>query len=108
MNNHPRTNYLYKLSGKVLKKRLAQASPQSKYSGQAYYVLTIQLKDHTKRSLQVFRSKLSQDQIWTAIEAGECLNSHYNFICRNQKGYYYLVDWEKNPEKSPANDHDLN
>ncbi len=106
MNNHPRTNYLYKLSGKVLKKRLAQASPQSKYSGQVYYVLTIQLKDHTKRSLQIFRDKLASKVIWTAIEAGECLNSHYNFICRNQKGYYYLVDWEKKPPK--ANDHDLN
>ena len=106
MNNHPRTNYLYKLSGKVLKKRLAQASPQSKYSGQAYYVLTIQLKDHTKRSLQIFKDKLASEAIWTAIEAGECLNSFYNFICRNQKGYYYLVDWEKNPTK--PNDHDLN
>jgi hypothetical protein len=106
MNNHPRTNYLYQFTGKVLKKRLAQASPQSKYSGQAYYVLTIQLKDHTRKSLQVFRSKLSQDQIWTAIEQGECLNSHYLFLCRNQKGYYYLVDWEKKPSK--ANDHDLN
>ena len=106
MNNHPRTNYLYKFSGKVLKKRLAQASPQSKYSGQAYYVLTIQSKDHTRKSLQVFRSKLSQDQSWTAIETGNCLNSHYLFLCRNQKGYYYLVDWEKKPSK--ANDHDLN
>ena len=106
MNNHPRTNYLYKFSGKVLKKRLAQASPQSKYSGQAYYVLTIQLKDHTRKSLQVFRSKLSQDQIWTAIETGNCLNSHYLFLCRNQKGYFYLVDWEQKPTK--ANDHDLN
>ena len=105
MNNHPRTNYLYKLSGKVLKKRLAQASPQSKYAGQAYYVLTIQLKDHTKRSLQIFKDKLASEAIWTAIEEGECLNSYYNFICRNQKGYYYLVDWEKT---DPQNDHDLN
>ena len=108
MNNHPRTNYLYQFAGKVLKKRLAQASPQSKYSGQSYYVLTIQLKDHTKRSLQIFKDKLASKAIWTAIEAGECLNSFYNLICRNQKGYYYLVDWEKNPENPPTNDHDLN
>jgi hypothetical protein len=105
MNN--RTNYLYQFSGKVLKKRLAQAPPTSKYSGQSYYVLTLQLKDHTKRSIQVFRSKLSQDQIWTAIEQGT-YSGLYDFLCRNQKGYYYLVDWEKKPEKAQLNHHDLN
>jgi hypothetical protein len=106
---NPRTNYLYKFQGKILQKRLATASPNSKYSGQAYYVLTIKQPDHSKRSLQVFRSKLSQDYIWTTIEAGECFSTQYTFYCKNQKGYYYLVDWERKPEKAQPNNqnHDL-
>ena len=105
-----RTNYLYKFTGKVLKKRLAMASPTSKYAGQSYYVLTISEENH-KRSLQVFPSKLANPDIWTTIEAGECFSSPYDFYCRNQKGYYYLIDWDKKPKPSPEpkeSSYDLN
>ena len=104
-----RTNYLYKFTGKVLKKRLAIASGQSKYAGQSYYVLTIS-ENQSKKSLQVFPSKLASQTIWTTIEAGECFGSNYDFYCRNQKGYYYLIDWDKKPKPSPEpkESHDLN
>ena len=105
-----RTNYLYKFQGKILTKRLAQASPQSKYAGQSYYVITIQLKDHPKKSIQVFKSKLTQAQIWTTIQGGT-YSGQYDFYCRNQKGYYYLVNWEPKPKNftsEPKQNHDLN
>jgi hypothetical protein len=86
-----RTNYLYKFSGKILQKRLATASPNSKYAGQPYYVLTIKQPDHSKRSFQVFRAKLAHDSIWTTIEKG-AYSGQYDFFCRNQKGYFYLVN----------------
>ena len=60
--NSPRTYYLYQFTGKILQKRLATASPSSKYAGQSYYVLSLKLKDQRK-SLQVFRSKLAHDSI---------------------------------------------
>ena len=108
MTNHPRTNYLYQFTGKIIHKRLAIAPPHSKYAGQSYYVLTLLQADHSKKSIQVFRSKLSQDQIWTAIKQGT-YSGQYDFLCRNQKGYFYLVDWKKKPTQSePQNHHDLN
>jgi hypothetical protein len=108
-----RTNYLYQFQGKILQKRLAIASPNSKYAGQSYYVLSLKLKDQTRKTLQVFRTKLAHDSIWTTIEAGECFSTQYTFYCKNQKGYYYLVDWEKKPSKAdsspqPNKDHELN
>jgi hypothetical protein len=104
-----RTDYIYQFQGLILKKRLALASPTSKYAGQAYYVLTLKKSDHTRQSIQVFKPKLASAQIWTAIEQGDCLSQNYLLYCRNQKGYYYLVNWEQKPP-SPAKtkDHDLN
>ena len=92
-----RTNYLYQFKGKILTKRLAQASPTSKYSGQSYYVLTIQQTNQTKKSLQVFPSKLSNPQILPTLKKSSCFGKKYLFFCRNQKGYYYLVNWEELP-----------
>ena len=103
-----RTNYLYQFTGTIIKKRLAISSPTSKYAGQAYYVLTIQLKNRSKKSIQIFGSKLTSPQIWTTIQAG-IYSGQYDFYCRNQKGYYYLVNWEPVKPKSPnPKDHDLN
>lgn len=104
-----RTDYIYQFPGQILKKRLALASPTSKYAGQAYYVLTLQKPDHTRQSIQVFKSKLTNSSIWTAIEQGGCLSQNYLLYCKNQKGYYYLVNWEPVKPKSPkSNHHDLN
>ena len=100
-----RTNYLYQFTGTIIKKRLATASPQSKYAGQSYYVLTILQKDQTKQSIQVFPAKLASPNIWTTIEQGACFGS-YTLYCRNQKGYYYLVNWEQKPQRPKS--HDLN
>ena len=106
MTNHPRTNYLYQFTGKIHQKKLATASPQSKYAGQTYYVLSLKLKDQTRKTLQVFRAKLAHDSIWTAIEAGT-YSGQYDFFCRNQKGYFYLVNWEPLPNTQSKN-YDLN
>ena len=103
--NSPRTNYLYQFTGKILHKKLATASPQSKYAGQTYYVLSLKLQDQTRKTLQVFRAKLAHDSIWTAIKQGT-YSGQYAFFCRNQKGYYYLVNWE--PKPLTTQDHDLN
>ena len=101
-----RTNYLYQFTGKILQKKLATASPQSKYAGQSYYVLSLKLKDQTRKTLQVFRAKLAHDLIWTAIEAGT-YSGQYDFFCKNQKGYFYLVNWEPLPNTQSKN-YDLN
>ena len=104
--NSPRTNYLYQFTGKILQKRLALASPSSKYAGQSYYVLSLKLKDQTRKTLQVFRSKLAHDSIWAAIEAGT-YSGQYDFFCKNQKGYFYLVNWVPLPNTQSKN-YDLN
>ena len=93
--NYNRTNYLYQFQGQITKKRLAQASSQSKYAGQTYYVLTILQPDQTRKSLQVFPTKLANSHIWPTLEQGQCFGKKYLFFCRNQKGYYYLVNWEE-------------
>ena len=111
-----RNTYLYQFQGQILKKRLAQASPHSKYAGQPYYVLNLQLLDQTRQSIQVFPTKLAQQQIWTTIEQSQCFSKKYLFRCRNQRGYYYLVDWEElkpeptteKPELTERNDYELN
>ena len=101
-----RANFIYQFTGQIHKKLLRHSSPSSKYAGQPYYVLTIQLPDHTKKSVQVFRSKLAQDQIWDTIANKKCFGSPYTLFCKNQKGYFYLVNWEK--IEKPQNCHDLN
>ena len=102
--NKLRSQYIYQFPGKILTKRLAQASPTSKYAGQPYYVLAILQKDHTKKSIQVFKDKLASKPIWTSIEQGNCLGRQYLLLCRNQRGYFYLVDWKElgKAEDKPA------
>jgi hypothetical protein len=104
-----RTNFVYQFTGTIIKKKSAISSPASKYAGQPYYVLTIRELDQTKQSIQVFRSKLAHDSIWTAIEQGT-YSGQYVFYCRNQKGYYYLVNWGsvKPKNSEPKENHDLN
>lgn len=92
-----RANYLYHLEGSIQNKKPQKASPKSKYAGQLFYNLTVSLEDphqHIKL-IQVFKDKLANPEIWTAIEQGKEFQQKYHFSCRNQRGYYYLVDWEE-------------
>lgn len=98
-----RAEFLYQLKGTILSRTLNKASSQSKYAGQKFYRLRVKLEDHTK-SLQVFRAKLTNPQIWTTLrkaKRGAFSGQQFIFHCRNQRGYFYLVDWEKLPEVQP-------
>ena len=95
MTKTNRANFLYQFQGRILTRRPAKASPNSKYAHQSYYVLTLLQADQTKKSIQVFRSKLASPQIWTTLEKSQCFGKQYHLFCKNQRGYYYLVDWQE-------------
>jgi hypothetical protein len=90
-----RNQYIYQLTGTIQSKTLHKASPTSKYAGQAYYKLYTNLENQPNKVLQVFPDKLFSPSIWASIEQGQCLQKKYLFKCRNQRGFYYLVDWEE-------------
>ena len=92
-----RAQYLYHLTGLIQKKHSKKPSPRSQYAGQSYYDLAVQLEppyQHIK-TIQVFKNKLAQEKIWTTIESKPDFHSQYLFHCRNQRGHFYLVDWEE-------------
>jgi hypothetical protein len=54
-----RNEYLYQLTGTIQSQKPKKASPQSKYAGQSYYDLVVNLEkpyEHVK-TIQVFRAK---------------------------------------------------
>lgn len=91
-----RNEYIYYLTGTIQNKKLKKPSLRSKYSGNPYYDLTVNLAKPYKhiKSLQVFPNKLTNPAVWTTIEQGSWATK-YIFYCRNQRGYFYLVDWEE-------------
>jgi hypothetical protein len=58
-----RAQFLYQLTGTILCRTLCQASPPSKYAGQAYYKLKITQANQTTKTLQVFKDKLANPQL---------------------------------------------
>lgn len=98
-----RAEFLYQLKGTILSRTLNKASPESKYAGQKFYRLRVKLEDHTK-SLQVFKDKVNP-KIWNIlrkVKRGAFSGQQFIFHCRNQRGYFYLVDWEKLPAEVEA------
>lgn len=91
-----RNQYLYQLTGTIQNKKTKKPSSRSKYAGQPFYDLTVNLAKPYKhiKTLQVFANKLTNPTIWTTIEQGSWAK-RYIFHCRNQRGYFYLVDWEE-------------
>ena len=100
-----RTEYIYKFTGTVLGRQFLKASPASKYAGQKYLTLKVVLENQPFKSLQVFKEKLANPALWDLIKhtkLKELAQKKYLFSCRNQRGYYYLVDWEELPvEENP-------
>ncbi|KLL03885.1 MAG: hypothetical protein MRECE_7c020 [Mycoplasmataceae bacterium CE_OT135] len=91
-----RAQYIYQLKGQITKLQVKKVSPESKYAGQSYYDLLVNLQrpyEHI-RVIQVFQSKLTNPTIWEDIQNQE-LAPQYLFKCRNIRGYYHLVDWEE-------------
>lgn len=92
-----RNEFIYRLTGTIQSKKPKKASSRSKYAGQNYYDLVITLESpyqHIKL-IQVFEDKLENPQVWETIEQDQCFQKKYFFACRNQRGYYYLVNWEE-------------
>ena len=60
-----RNEFIYQFKGTIQGKTLYKASPQSKYAGQAYYILKVSLASPHQaiKSLQVFADKLTNPQI---------------------------------------------
>jgi hypothetical protein len=91
-----RNEYTYYLTGTIQTKKPKKPSSRSKYAGQLFYDLTVNLAKPYKhiKSLQVFSNKLTNPDIWTIIEQGSW-GPKYTFHCRNQRGYFYLIDMEE-------------
>lgn len=96
-----RSQFLYNLTGTILCRTSCQASPPSKYAGQTYYKLKITQPNQTTKTLQVFQDKLTNSQIWAAIEQKQYSKQNYLFKCLNFRGFYYLVDWEEMSQQAP-------
>lgn len=89
-----RIQHLYQLTGTITARILKKASPQSKYAGNLFYSLTANLENQ-KKTIQVFKDKLTNPQIWEIIEKKQYLRRKYRFLCHNVRGFYHLVDWEE-------------
>ena len=100
-----RNEYIYQFTGTVLGRQFLKASPTSKYAGAEYLILKVVLENQPFKSLQVFKEKLINPALWDFIKntkPQEHAKRKYLFSCRNQRGYYYLVDWEELPvEENP-------
>lgn len=93
-----RTQYLYKFTGTILGRQLLKAPSESKYAGQKYFTLKVTLNNQPYKNLQVFKEKLTNPALWDFIKhtkPKELAQRKYQFSCRNQRGYYYLVNWEE-------------
>ena len=93
-----RNEYIYKFPGTILGRQLLKASPASKYAGQKYLTLKVVLENQPFKSLQVFKEKLANPALWDFIKhtkPKELAKKKYLFSCRNQRGYYYLVNMEE-------------
>ena len=103
--NKKRAEYIYKFTGTILGRQFLKASPESKYAGQKYLTLKVVLENQPFKSSQVFKEKLINPTLWDLIKntkPKELAKRKYLFSCRNQRGYYYLVDWEELPvEENP-------
>src|SRR5438128_10804761 len=92
-----RNEYIYKFPGTILGRQFLQASPASKYAGQKYLTLKVVLENQPFKRLQVFREKVNP-ALWDFIKhtkPKELAKRKYLFSCRNQRGYYYLVNMEE-------------
>ena len=92
-----RTEYIYQFTGTILGRQLLKASPESKYAGQKYLTLKVVLENQPFKSLQVFKEKVNP-ALWDFIKntkPKEQAKRKYLFSCRNQRGYYYLVNMEE-------------
>ena len=95
-----RNECIYKFPGTILGRQFLQASPESKYAGAEYLALKVVLENQPFKRLQVFKEKLIDPTLWDFIKhtkPKELAKRKYLFSCRNQRGYYYLVDWEELP-----------
>jgi len=95
-----RNEYIYQFTGTILGRQFLQAPPESKYAGQTYLKLKVVLENQPFKSLQVFKEKLTNPALWDFIKhtkPKEHAKRKYLFHCRNQRGYYYLVNWEELP-----------
>ena len=92
-----RHEYIYQLIGTIKNKKLQKASSKSKYAEQLFYNLAVSLEEPHEniKIIQVFKDKLENPVIWSIIEQGQEFQQKYLFSCRNQRGYYYLIDWEE-------------
>ena len=92
-----RNEYIYQFTGTILGRAWQKASPESKYAGAKYFTLKVVLENQPFKSLQVFKDKLIKTTLWDLLHTKpqQVLRKKYIFHCRNQRGYYYLVDWEE-------------
>ena len=103
MNNPYRGKHTYQLTGTIYRRERGQASPKSKkYGGQVFYKLSISQPGWPQRVIHVFANKLLNPELWEIITQRQspCLNKQYLFTCRNNRGYYYLLDWEEIPQEA--------
>ncbi len=92
-----RTEYIYQFTGTILGRQFLKAPPESKYAGQEYLTLKVTLENQPFKSLQVFKEKVNPT-LWDFIKntkPKEHTKRKYLFSCRNQRGYYYLVNMEE-------------
>ena len=93
-----RSQFIYQFTGTILGRSWQKASSQSKYAGTEYLTLKVVLENQPFKSLQVFPEKLINSTLWEFLykaKPKQLLRKKYLFHCRNQRGYFYVVDWEE-------------
>ncbi|RHZ35638.1 hypothetical protein [endosymbiont GvMRE of Glomus versiforme] len=84
-----RNSYTYELVGIIQQKK------SKLISNRELYLLTVKLDSHPNvYTVQAFKDKLENQEIWADLTENKFLDQRYTFFCKNYFGKYHLVNWE--------------
>ena len=87
--NKARSEYLYDLVGIIKEKK------RKKLEKRDCFKLVVELTNQTNiSSIQAFKDKLKDQQIWEDLENSQFIDKRYIFHCQNYFGNYHLVNWK--------------
>ena len=92
--NKARSNYIYRLIGKIQNK-VKRKSTDEKYQGTYFYQLNVSIENKEVKKIFAFPYALENKTVWEKVEKDDYLDKRYTFFCKNYRGYYRLIDWQE-------------
>lgn len=98
-----RSQYIYRLVGVITKKKKFLPK-EGKYLSTYYYSLAVEIEHKPEiKAINVFPDRLENKTILEAIKNEQYLGQKYLLLCKNWRGYYYLINWEEVNNSSQEN-----